>query len=57
LLGYRTLFCFTWNNYAHITYWYADKKGIAIKNLIHASRISEEAELALWFTEKELFSL
>lgn len=45
-------------DYAHVTYHYADGKGIAIKNLIHASGTSEEAklEVALWFTEKELVS-
>lgn len=41
---------------AHHSYEYADKKGIAIKNLIHASDTSENAkkEVALWFSPKEL---
>lgn len=43
-------------DYAHHSYGYADKKGIAIRNLIHASGNKEEAkaEVALWFTAKEM---
>lgn len=43
-------------DYAHVSYGYADKKGIGIKNLIHASDTPENAkkEIKLWFTEKEL---
>ncbi len=43
-------------DYAHHSYVYTDKKGVAIKNLIHASGNKEEAdvEVALWFTEEEL---
>ncbi len=43
---------------AHVSYGYADKKGIAIKNLIHASGTSEEAEkeVNLWFSVEELFN-
>ena len=43
-------------DFAHHSYEYADKKGIAIKNLIHASDGKETAkkEIALWFKEKEL---
>ena len=43
-------------DYAHVSYEYADEKGIAIKNLIHASGNLEEAkqEVALWFTKEEL---
>jgi len=43
-------------DYAHHSYEYADKKGIAIKNLIHASGTSEEAEqeVKLWFSPQEL---
>ena len=45
-------------DYAHVSYVYADKKGIAIKNLIHASSNAEEAkaEVELWFTKKELYN-
>lgn len=45
-------------DYAHHSYGYADKKGIAIRNLIHASGSKEDAkaEVALWFTAKELHS-
>ncbi len=37
---------------------YADKKGIAVKNLIHASSDIEAAkrEIALWFSDDELFN-
>ena len=43
-------------DYSHVSYSYADKKGIGIKNLIHASDSLENAkkELALWFTNEEL---
>ena len=43
-------------DYAHHSYEYTDNKGIAIKNLIHASGTKEEAkkELELWFKEDEL---
>ncbi len=45
-------------DFAHHAYEYADKKGIAIKNLIHASDTPENAkkEIGLWFTEKEMHS-
>ena len=45
-------------DYVHHSYGYADKKGIAIRNLIHASGNKEEAkaEVALWFTAKEMHS-
>ncbi len=45
-------------DYAHHSYGYADKKGIAIKNLIHASGSKDDAkaEVALWFTPKEMHS-
>ena len=44
-------------DYAHHSYEYTDKKGIAIKNLIHASGTKEEAEpeISLWFSERELY--
>ena len=45
-------------DFAHVSYDYADKKGIAIKNLIHASGSKEEAvtEIKLWFSKNELHS-
>ncbi len=45
-------------DFAHISFKYADKKGIGIKNLIHASGNLEEAiiEVSLWFREDELHS-
>ncbi|MBN2142493.1 nucleoside-diphosphate kinase [Candidatus Woesearchaeota archaeon] len=45
-------------DYAHVSYKYADAKGVAMKNLIHASGNLEEAneEIALWFVDKELHS-
>jgi nucleoside-diphosphate kinase len=43
-------------DFAHISYGYADKNGLGIKNLIHASDSSESAqrEISLWFEEKEI---
>lgn len=43
-------------DFAHVSYGYADEKGIGIKNLIHASANKEDAkkEVALWFNDKEL---
>ena len=43
-------------DYAHASYGYADKKGIGLKNLIHASANQEDAqkEVKLWFEEKEI---
>ena len=45
-------------DYAHHSYEYTDKKGIAIKNLIHASGNKKDAEyeIKLWFKENELHS-
>ena len=45
-------------DYAHHSYEYTDKKGIAIKNLIHASgdKTDAEYEIKLWFDAKELHS-
>ncbi len=45
-------------DYAHVSYKHADAKGIAVKNLIHASGTSEEAieEVKLWFEDSELHS-
>ncbi len=43
-------------DFAHHSYEYADTKGIAIKNLIHASDSVENAgkEVSLWFKPEEL---
>lgn len=45
-------------DYAHVSYSYADAKGIGIFNLIHASASPEEAEveLSVWFKPEELVS-
>lgn len=45
-------------DFAHVSYDYADKKGIGIKNLIHASADTKDAEkeLALWFKDDEIHS-
>ena len=45
-------------DFAHVSFGYADKKGIGVKNLIHASGNSEEAkvEVSLWFKDEELHS-
>ncbi|MCM2325460.1 MAG: nucleoside-diphosphate kinase [Candidatus Woesearchaeota archaeon] len=45
-------------DFAQHSYEYADKKGIAIKNLIHASDTAENAkrELELWFKKEEMHS-
>ena len=43
-------------DFAHHSYQYTDTKGIAIKNLVHASGNVEEAkqEVELWFKPEEL---
>ena len=43
-------------DYAHHSYAYADKKGIAVKNILHASdtAVSAKKEVSLWFTDKEI---
>lgn len=45
-------------DFSHHSYSYADKKGISIKNLIHASGSKDEAkiEVALWFVKNELIT-
>jgi len=45
-------------DFAHITYAYADAKGMSVKNLIHASSSKDDAEreIRLWFTPEELHS-
>lgn len=44
-------------DFAHMNYARADSKGIALPNLIHASDSPEgaEREVALWFSEQEIF--
>jgi nucleoside-diphosphate kinase len=43
-------------DFAHVSFSYADKKNLPIKNLIHASSDEKDAksEIKLWFNEKEL---
>lgn len=43
-------------DFAHVSFKYADEKGLGIKNLIHASGSVDEAkvEVSLWFKEEEL---
>jgi nucleoside-diphosphate kinase len=45
-------------DYAHHSYHFTDMKGIAIRNIIHASGTPEEAkqEIKLWFKENEIHS-
>jgi nucleoside-diphosphate kinase len=45
-------------DFSHHSYGYADEKGIAIKNLMHASGDKKDAkvEVPLWFKEEELHS-
>ncbi len=45
-------------DYAHVSFKYADEKGIGIFNLIHASGSPEEAEteIGVWFKPEELIS-
>lgn len=45
-------------DFSHISYSHADKKGSAIKNIIHSSGNSEDAkkEISLWFSVDELHS-
>lgn len=45
-------------DFSHVSYEFADKMGIAIKNLIHASADKEYAakEVNLWFKKDELHS-
>ena len=44
-------------DFAHMSYGYSDAKKMGVPNLVHASATPEEAkkELALWFTEEELY--
>lgn len=45
-------------DFTHLSYGWADAKGIGVKNVIHASSSPEDAqaELALWFAEADLAS-
>lgn len=45
-------------DYAHISFTYANKNGVGISNLLHASGDPAEAaqEVAHWFKESEFFS-
>lgn len=45
-------------DFAHVSYEFADEKGIVVKNLIHASADKEYAakEIELWFKKDELHS-
>lgn len=45
-------------DYSHFSFPHADSKGVAVKNLIHASgnKTEAKAEIDLWFEEKELHS-
>jgi len=44
-------------DYAHMSFGFADDKGVGIPNLIHASGDAEEAkaEIDHWFSDSELF--
>jgi len=44
-------------DFSHVSYNYADKKGIAVKNVVHASADENDArnEVALWFSIDEIF--
>jgi nucleoside-diphosphate kinase len=44
-------------DYAHMSFTHADKEGVGIPNLIHASGDEKEAaaEIAHWFSDSELF--
>jgi nucleoside-diphosphate kinase len=44
-------------DYCHVSFGYADKKKMAVKNVIHASGDKEDAkrEVALWFSVEEMF--
>lgn len=44
-------------DYAHMSFGHADKEGIGIPNLIHASGDEKEAEAEIshWFSDSELF--
>ncbi len=43
-------------DFSHVSYGYADDKGIGIKNIVHASADENDAEkeVGLWFSEDEI---
>jgi len=43
-------------DFAHVSYGYADSKGLGVKNVIHASADEKDAakEVSLWFNDDEL---
>jgi len=43
-------------DFSHVSFSYADKKGIPVKNIIHASGNEEDAknEIEIWFSKSEL---
>lgn len=43
-------------DFTHMSYEHADEKGVAVKNVIHASGDPEEAkeEVSIWFDEEEI---
>ncbi|MFP4117691.1 MAG: nucleoside-diphosphate kinase [Candidatus Woesearchaeota archaeon] len=43
-------------DFSHVSYGYADEKGIGIKNIVHASADDKDAEkeVNLWFSEDEI---
>lgn len=45
-------------DFSHVSYEYADKKGLGVKNLIHASANGADAEkeISLWFSMDEIHS-
>jgi nucleoside-diphosphate kinase len=45
-------------DYAHVSFAYANDKGLAIANLIHASGDPAEAEQEIkhWFSDKEIYT-
>lgn len=45
-------------DYSHVSFNYADKKNIPVKNIVHASSDEKDAinEISLWFSIDEFFS-
>ena len=45
-------------DFAHVSYSYADKKEMVIRNVVHASGNKEDAEyeISLWFKPEEIYS-
>lgn len=44
-------------DFAHVSYSYADKKEMVVRNIVHASGNQKEAkyEISLWFKPKEIY--